>query len=148
MTFEQIEEVFPAVIPGLTQHEGVGFVMVHSQQHGPVGIGTNGIYYLRDDRIEGESPLAVFGPNGPEHLRHTSSFANCPDLVVNSFYDPDNNEGCAFEELIGFHGGLGGTQTQPFILHPAEFSVEGPLVGAASVYKLCKGWLNAIQGAT
>jgi uncharacterized membrane protein YvlD (DUF360 family) len=146
MTFEQIEEVFPAVIPGLAQHEGIGFVMVDSQQHGPMVIGADGIYHLRDDRVEGENPLAVFGPRAADHLRRTSSFPNCPDLVVNSFYNPAKNEGCAFEELIGFHGGLGGTQTQPFILHPAEFSVEDPLVGAASVYKLCKGWLNDIQG--
>jgi hypothetical protein len=141
LTFEQIEEAFPAVIPGLVQHEGIGFILVDSQQHGPMVIGANGIYYLRDDRVAGENPLAVFGSNAPDHLRRTSSFTNCPDIVVNSFYDPARNEGCAFEELIGFHGGLGGTQNQPFILHPAELSVNGPLVGAASVYHLCKGWL-------
>ena len=31
---------------------------------------------------------------------------------------PMLDEGCAFEELISFHGGLGGLQTRPFILHP------------------------------
>ncbi len=38
--------------------------------------------------------------------------------MVGSFYDPELDEGCAFEELISFHGGLGGAQTRPFILHP------------------------------
>ena len=38
--------------------------------------------------------------------------------MVGSFYDPELDEGCAFEELISFHGGLGGPQTRPFILHP------------------------------
>ena len=37
--------------------------------------------------------------------------------MVGSFYDPELDEGCAFEELISFHGGLGGPQTRPFILH-------------------------------
>ena len=44
--------------------------------------------------------------------------------MIGSFYDPDLDEGCAFEELISFHGGLGGPQTRPFVLHPAE--LPGP----------------------
>ena len=43
--------------------------------------------------------------------------------MVGSFYDPDLDEGCAFEELISFHGGIGGLQTRPFILHPAHLEV-------------------------
>jgi hypothetical protein len=35
--------------------------------------------------------------------------------------------------LIGSHGGLGGFQTQPFVLFPAEWEVEEELVGAAAV---------------
>ena len=146
MTMEEINEVFPAVLPGLTAHEGVGFVMVRSQEHGPVVIGAQGKYFLADDRIEGENPLANFGPRAADHLRRTDSFPNCPDILVNSFYDPETNEGCAFEELIGFHGGMGGMQTQPFILHPAELPTNGEMVGAADVYKLCKGWLNQLHG--
>jgi hypothetical protein len=110
-----------------------------------VVIGKNGRYYLKDDRIEGENPLAFFGPHAAHHLRRTDSFSNCPDILVNSFYDPIKDEGCAFEELIGFHGGLGGLQTQPFLLHPVELPVEGELIGAAAVYKTCKGWLNQLH---
>ena len=69
--------------------------------------------------------------------------------MVNSFYDPEKNEGCAFEELIGFHGGLGGTQTEPFVLHPAELAMpKDELIGAASVYQLCKGWVDDLHGET
>jgi uncharacterized membrane protein YvlD (DUF360 family) len=148
LAMEQINEAFPAVIPGLSQHEGIGFIMVRSQEHGPLAIGARGIYYLNEDRVEGENPLAPFGPNAPQHLRRTDSFPNCPDILVNSFYDPENDEGCAFEELIGFHGGLGGTQNQPFILHPAELPVNGELIGAANVYRMCKGWLNELHNGT
>ena len=42
--------------------------------------------------------------------------------MVGSFYDPDLDEGCAFEELISFHGGLGGPQTEAFVLHPARLT--------------------------
>ena len=147
MTMEQINEAFPAVLPGLAKHEGVGFVMVRSEEHGPVVIGANGMYFLTDDRIEGHNPLEGFGANAPDHLRRTDSFPNCPDILVNSFYDPEKNEGSAFEELIGFHGGMGGMQTQPFILHPAELKAKGELVGAASIYHLCKSWLNELHGS-
>lgn len=147
VTLEQLETTFPAVIPGLVQHEGVGFIMIRSEKHGPLVMGTKGIYYLNDDRIEGENPLVLFGANAPSHLRRTDSFPNCPDILVNSFYNPETNEGCAFEELIGFHGGMGGPQTQPFILHPTELKVEGELIGAASVYHTCKGWLNQLAKA-
>ena len=145
-TLEQIETAFPAVLPGLVQHEGIGFIMLRSEQHGPVVMGPCGIYYLRDDRVEGENPLANFSPRAADHLRRTDSFPNCPDILVNSFYNPETNEGCAFEELIGFHGGMGGPQTQPFLLHPQELPVEGELVGATAVYHTCKGWLNQLHG--
>lgn len=145
MTLEEIEAAFPAVIPGMRAHEGIGFIMVRSEEHGPVVMGANGINYLEDDRVEGENPLALFGPHAADHLRRTDSFPNCPDILVNSFYDSENDEACAFEELIGFHGGLGGTQSQPFLLHPAELKVEGELIGAASVYRTCKGWLDQLH---
>ena len=61
--------------------------------------------------------------------------------MVGSFYDPELEEGCAFEELISFHGGLGGPQTRPFILHPVELPAPAePIVGAAGVHELLSGW--------
>ena len=66
--------------------------------------------------------------------------------MVNSFYDPELEQGCAFEELISFHGGLGGPQTQPFILHPVTLPMPGgPIVGAAAVHDLLVGWRRSLQ---
>ena len=58
-------------------------------------------------------------------MRHGISCArtasgHVADIMVGSFYDPHLDEGCAFEELISFHGGLGGPQTEPFVLHPGS----------------------------
>ena len=65
--------------------------------------------------------------------------------MINGFVDPETGEGAAFEELVGFHGGLGGPQAQPFILYPAELPVpDEPIVGAAAVYKLLKGWVQSL----
>ena len=67
--------------------------------------------------------------------------------MVGSFYDPELDEGCAFEELISFHGGIGGPQTRPFILHPANLEVPaGPILGAASVHGILAGWRRQLQG--
>jgi hypothetical protein len=144
LTLEEIEARHPRLIPALREHPHVGWLLVRSEEHGPLALGGNGVRYLADDRVEGEDPLARFSPNAPRHLARTDGFSNVADIMVGSFYDPELDEGCAFEELISFHGGLGGPQTRAFILAPKELPApEAPLVGAASVHELLKDWRNA-----
>ncbi len=148
-TVEQLGTRFPGLIAGLAQHPGIGFVLVRSESLGGLVIGGGGIRYLVDDRVEGEDPLAGFGPNAADHLRRTDAFTNAPDILVNSFYDPHADEGAAFEELIGFHGGMGGNQTHPFLLFPAGFELpDEPIVGAATVHHLFKRWMASINDGT
>ena len=120
LTLEEIDERHPKLIPALREHPHVGWLLVRSAEHGPVALGASGAHYLADGRVEGEDPLAPFSPTAPRHLLRTDGFAHVADIMVGSFYDPELDEGCAFEELISFHGGLGGPQTRPFILHPAR----------------------------
>jgi putative membrane protein len=134
LTYEQMIPMYPDLIPGLAKHEGIGFILVKSDNHGPIIIGKNGTYYLDDDTIEGENPLAKFGPNAAEHIRRTNSFKYTPDILVISLYDPEKNEVAAFEELVGSHGGIGGEQSYPFILHPTEWEMGDDLVGAENVH--------------
>jgi hypothetical protein len=97
--------------------------------------------------VEGEDPLAAFPPNAARHLLRTDGFKDVADIMVGSFYDPVLEEGCAFEELICFHGGLGGPQTQPFILHPGELAVpDDPIVGAEQVHGVLVGWRQLLHG--
>jgi hypothetical protein len=149
MTLEEIEERHPRLVPMLAAHPHIGWLLVRSEQLGALAIGGRGRRYLDDGKVEGEDPLAHFSPNAPRHLLRTDSFAHVADLMVGSFYDPDLDEGCAFEELISFHGGLGGPQTQPFILHPALLSMpDEPLVGAAAVNGLLRRWRAGLTGGT
>ncbi len=143
LTLEEINHMFPLLLPGLTQHQGISFVMVRSKEHGAMVLGRRGINFLARDFIQGEDPLEIFGENAARHLLREDSFGDCPDILVNSLYDADTGEVAAFEELVGSHGGLGGTQTQPFIIYPSSLSVpEEPIVGAASLYHIFKGWLD------
>jgi putative membrane protein len=149
VTLEEMEKVLPGMIEGLVAHEGVGFAMVHSKKHGPVVIGDKGRAYLTEDRVEGENPLKVFGPRAATHLIREDTFPNCPDILVNSFYNTRKNEVAAFEELIGCHGGMGGYQTQPFLLHPTELKLKDkkPLIGATAVHHLMKDWVTGTDVA-
>jgi uncharacterized membrane protein YvlD (DUF360 family) len=147
LTLEEMEERHPRLIPALRGHPNVGWILVRSAEHGALALGSNGVHYLRDGRIEGEDPLAVFPPNAARHLLRTDGFRHVADIMVGSFYDPVLEEGCAFEELISFHGGLGGPQTQPFILYPAELPLpDAPLVGAEQVHRLLSGWRQLLHG--
>ena len=146
MTREEIDARHPRLIQALTEHEHVGFVVVRSEADGPVALGRRGTHYLSDGRVEGEDPLAPFSPSAARHLLRSDGFTNAPDLFVNSFYDHELDEGCAFEELISFHGGMGGLQTRPFILAPVGLPLpDEPLVGAASVHALLSGWRRTLQ---
>jgi uncharacterized membrane protein YvlD (DUF360 family) len=147
LTLEEIQGRHPRLLPALRAHPHVGFVLAHSTEHGAVALGASGMHRLADGHVEGDDPLAPFSPNARRHLLRTDGFTHAPDLLVNSFFDPVLEEGCAFEELISFHGGLGGPQTRPFLLHPAQLPVpDEPIVGAASVHALLTGWRVALQG--
>jgi hypothetical protein len=63
-----------------------------------------------------------------------------------SCFDPSTQQVAAFEELVGSHGGLGGPQTQPFVLYPSTLNHAGkPVVGAASLNHLFKEWIAGAQ---
>ena len=139
LTYEELNKYFPELIPGIINNEYIGFILVKSQEHGDLAIGKNGTYYLDSGKIEGENPLEGFGDNIVRHLKRTSSFEHTPDILVNSFYDEEADEVCAFEELVGSHGGTGGDQTKPFILYPSSWKVsDDEIIGAENIYKLIK----------
>jgi uncharacterized membrane protein YvlD (DUF360 family) len=146
LTLEELDARHPELVPALRAHPHVGWLLVRSEQDGPVALGARGAHYLADGRVDGEDPLAPFSPHAPRHLLRTDSFPHVADIMVGSFYDPDLDEGCAFEELISFHGGLGGPQTRAFILHPVELPVpEGPILGAAAVHEILLGWRRQLS---
>ena len=139
LTYEELNSYFPELIPGIINNEYVGFILVKSQEHGDLAIGKNGTYFLDSSEIEGENPLEGFGDNIVSHLKRTSSFEHTPDILVNSFYDKEADEVCAFEELVGSHGGAGGDQSKPFILYPSSWNVsDEDIIGAENIYKLLK----------
>ena len=139
LTYEEITSKFPNLLPGIVDNEYVGFVLVRSNEKGDMAIGLEGIYYLDSDEIEGKNPLEGYGKNVVRHLKRNSNFDHTPDILVISFYDSVANEVCAFEELVGSHGGVGGEQSKPFILYPSSWDVSSDeIIGAESIYNILK----------
>ena len=150
LTYEEINAFLPNLIPGIINNEYIGFIVVKSSEHGNLAIGKNGTYYLDTDRIEGENPLEGFGKNIAGHIKRNVSFKYTPDILVNSFYDAEKDEVCAFEELVGSHGGAGGSQSEPFILYPSDWNIGmDEIIGAENIYKILKTSLkNLKEGET
>ncbi len=142
VTRERLDEIHPELIDSLRNHPGIGFILVRSETDGPVVLGPDGVNYLAAGRIEGRDPLARFGPNAAAHVRRTDSFPHCPDLVLNSTYWSETDEVAAFEELVGSHGGMGGSQSYPFVIHPVDFEWPAEeVIGAESVHRLLIDWM-------
>ncbi|MFF3492823.1 phage holin family protein [Streptomyces sp. NPDC002795] len=150
MTHEEIDARNPALLPTLANHPGIGFLLVRSEEHGAVVLGAQGAQVPLAELADGEGPLAGFGTGAADAVRRTDSFPHTADIMVNSMYDPVDGEVLAFEEQIGSHGGLGGAQSRPFLLSPAELSEPVPqgeaLVGAEQVHHVLRRWLTEGHG--
>ena len=145
VSLERVETLYPRLIPALRDHDGIGFMLVRSERFGATVIGPAGTAFLDEDRVEGDDPLAPFGPNAAAHVKRTDGFLHCPDVMVNSRLWPEFGEVAAFEELVGSHGGLGGTQSHPFVLHPADLEwPEDEVIGAERVHRIFRRWLTQL----
>jgi uncharacterized membrane protein YvlD (DUF360 family) len=142
LTREEIDARYPGLIDGLSTHPEVGFVLVRSASGSSQVIGAGGSRDLGTGVVDGNDPLAPFGPDAVEQVREVDGYRTVADLMVNSRYDPELEEVAAFEHQVGSHGSLGGPQTHPFVLHPADLAPpEAPILGSPALHRVLKGWL-------
>jgi uncharacterized membrane protein YvlD (DUF360 family) len=147
-TLEEVERRCPRLLPTLTSHPGVGFVLVRSER-GPLVLGPGGgVHELESGLVTGPDPLAPFGPGAVDAVLRADAFRHTADLMINSTVDPFTGAVHAFEEQAGSHGGLGGPQSRPFLLAPVELPLrEEPLVGAEALHTLFREWLAPAREA-
>ena len=143
LTRERLDREHPGLIHSLAIHPGVGFVLVTTENDGPVVIGADGEHRLTGGEIIGADPLADYGFQAPRVLARNDTFEHAPDIYVLSRYWTEEDEVAAFEELVGSHGGLGGMQSNPFVLVPSKWS-EAPdeIVGAGAMHEVLVRWLE------
>ncbi|ORT54849.1 phage holin family protein [Streptomyces sp. CB03238] len=149
MSREEIERRHPALLRTLANHPGIGFLLVRSEEHGSVVLGPAGLDVPVDDLTD-DGPLAPYGPGTADAVRRTDSFPHVADIMVNSMYDPETGTVHAFEEQIGSHGGLGGEQSEAFLLSPHALSAPvadgSRLMGAEAVHRVLRRWLREALG--
>jgi uncharacterized membrane protein YvlD (DUF360 family) len=149
---DTLAALFPALVPGLLELDGVGFLVVDSAR-GPLAVGPHGVHALVDGRVEGVDPLAGFGPRAAPDLLRVARMAEAPDVLVHSAYDAQTGEVHAFEELVGSHGGLGGDQNVAVLVHPVEWELDSDLLdeigapdsalyGADAVHRQLVRWIR------
>jgi hypothetical protein len=137
-----LNTAYPGLVDAVVQHEGVAFVIATDDTGAPLVFGKGGARNLRTGEMSGEDPLLPYGDLALRvwQLQRLAEFPSSGDLtVMGALYA--NGTVAALEELIGNHGGLGGEQTDSFLLHPADLEVP-PTRCTTDIFPL----LNARRG--
>jgi uncharacterized membrane protein YvlD (DUF360 family) len=153
MTREAIDQRFPGLIAGLVRHPGIGLVVVRTDDGRTLALGDAGELDLADARGPGSAapelgpdPLATYGSDALDVLATAATLTLVGDLMLLGAFDPASGQVVDFEELIGSHGGVGGWQTDPFLMCPATWQLStDPLDGAPAVYQQLRTWLAALE---
>jgi membrane protein DedA with SNARE-associated domain/uncharacterized membrane protein YvlD (DUF360 family) len=141
---ETIEREFPELLPQLVDHPGVGFMLVHSTEFGPVVLGRDGLHRLTTGVIIGRDPLDGYGNHAVDLIKRVDTFPHCADIMINSRYDPETDNASPFEPHVGSHGGMGGPQARGFLVYPKGFRPPGDILGAEALHQVFRGWLTEL----
>ena len=79
-------------------------MLVRTDTGTSVVLGNRGTLDLATGVVEGEDPLAVFGPRTREQVAEVDSYATVADIMVNSRFDPELEQVAAFEHQVSSHG--------------------------------------------
>ena len=141
-TLSELNAAFPGMVDAVVQHDGVGLVIAADDTGAPLVFGKSGARNLLSGETSGEDPLRPYGDLALRvwQLQRLAEFPSSGDLIIMGALYADGTV-AALEELIGNHGGLGGEQTDSFLLHPADLEVP-PTRCTTDIFPL----LNARRG--
>ncbi len=133
MTYNEIEALYPGFCEDLIGHEGIGLLVIRGEDDS-FALGKSGRRNLVTGEVNGSDPLMMYGDadKRAEQLLRLAEFPDVGDVIVVSTFYEDGTV-AAFEELIGSHGGIGGEQTEPFIMHNAAIQVEDEITNSCGV---------------
>jgi uncharacterized membrane protein YvlD (DUF360 family) len=147
LTLEEIDDRWPVLVPGLSAHEGIGFVAGIDAEGRRWVIGTEGRRDLDSGAVTGQDPLAPYAAHAAEVLGRALAMPEAPDLYVNSSVDASTLDIAAFEPLVGAHGGLGGWQDRAVLMVPRDLAhavPEEPIVGADRLHQVLVRMLESL----
>lgn len=145
LALPDIEALHPGLVDRLAQHPGIGFVIAYDERDGelhPIAFGRAGARDLATGAVTGDDPLAPFGEPAlrAAQLHRLAEFPSSGDLILNSAVFEDGQV-ASFEEMVGSHGGIGGQQTDAFILHPVALAIPAT-TNAREIFPV----LDALRG--
>ncbi|MBP2681030.1 MAG: rane protein of unknown function [Candidatus Krumholzibacteriota bacterium] len=122
LTTERLLEEHSALVEALIAHPGIGFVMTARENGEILVMGKTGARRLPSGGTEGADPLLPYLGGKDDDaviaaLTRLGGFPHSGDLIVNGGL-LKKDVVVTFEDQVGTHGGLGGAQTEPFILYP------------------------------
>jgi uncharacterized membrane protein YvlD (DUF360 family) len=127
LTLEEFRRQLPGLVEALTRHPGIGLVAAVLASGEAVALGHDGLRNLTTGEVVGRDPLLAYGDPtrwSPE-LAHLLAGPASGDLVLNGAWLGSQRKVVVFEEQTSSHGGLGGPQTEPFILVPRHWATTG-----------------------
>jgi len=126
LSLEELRDRLPGLVEALAAHPGIGFVAAMLASGEAVAMGPDGLRNLSTGEVAGIDPLQAYGEAAvwaPELARLVAG-ASSGDLLLNGTWLPDQRKVVVFEEQTSSHGGLGGPQTEPFLLVPADWKTK------------------------
>jgi hypothetical protein len=154
---DEVSAAWPNLLPGLLSTPGVGLVMVLGGSGSLLVLGPTGVRDL--DRgllegvLEGTDPLVGYPSRTAADLARVGRLAHCGDLVLISTVD-EWGRIHAFEDQVGSHGGIGGSQNHAILIHPRDWSLDDDLledvdgvrmpVGPVAVHRQLLRWRRRI----
>ncbi len=128
----ELSAAYPGMVEAIIQHEGIGMLLGYEEDGTVLALGKEGRRNLDTGEVVDADPVRPYArESGPGvaslekrvwQLKRVMDFPSAGDLWLISTVYPDGTV-AALEELVGNHGGLGGEQTDAFILHPADLNV-------------------------
>jgi uncharacterized membrane protein YvlD (DUF360 family) len=151
MMLEDIMATYPGLVDELVHHPGIGFVAAGRRFGDAVALCVDGVRNLITGEMgQWNDPLASFENKElwAGELARLMSYRDSGDLVVNGAWLARRKRIVVMEEQVSSHGGLGGNQTEPFILLPSHWNVTDlDLDSPESLYRLLKRELAQYRGS-
>ncbi len=126
LSLEEFRDRLPGLVPALTAHPGIGFVASVLANGEAVVLGADGLRNLSTGEVAGRDPLRPYGEPSvwaPE-LARLAAGVSSGDLLLNGTWFPEERRIVVFEEQTSSHGGLGGPQTDPFVMVPEAWDTS------------------------
>ncbi len=126
LDLSEIVWLYPQLVAQLLEHPAIGLI-VGRESGQTIVMGRRGRWILQESAytLHGEDPLSGLDDPGAVtcELAELTAHPHSGDLILLGAWESDGKV-ITFEEQVGTHGGVGGPQGSPFIIHPSGVPLD------------------------